>query len=800
MAESTFLLIPLVSLGAGFATFLLLQFLGRTGWRFPVPTIDRRTADIIFCLMACAYFVTFSALSILRHLSFNSDGYDLSIFDQVVWNSLHGHLFETSILPDITLLLSQRFSPILLALVPLYALWSSPIVLMVVQTLGIAVAAFPIYWFARSRVGHALALTVAGAYFLSPALQGVNLFEFHEIALAIPLFSFATFFLLRRTYAPMLVCLGLTLLVKEDMAFVVIAFGLYLLLIQRKTRLGLGVSLFAMVWAVLLLQYVIPYFNGAPLGTGNYYYFGAGIAAGRGRYDYLGRTLYQVIETVITQPGLVLQHLFVPLKFDYVAALLIPLALLPLLGAEVAMLALPTLGISLLSDYAPQFSIDYHYSASLLPFLFFAMALGMQRILDWSKRIRSPGSARRLALAAFALTAAGLGYYFLAPGPLAQRFEPGLYATSAHTAIGHTLASRIPDDAVVVTQSSLMPQLSERRGIYGFPTIFDYCETGYVLADTTQISYRLRQQMWTDWFATRFFDTLAQPDGYILAKRKTPDQTVQIHFGDQMTLVAYTLPLTETVQGGQHLCPVVDWRADRNISKGYVVQAHLVDPQGHSNALDAHEPRQGFAPTNGWKVGQLVEDSFSLAMSPALAASAYAVTVSVYDPTTGTYLNAHDAADRDLGLEPVVTTVAVEKNKASITATDLRLQSPLIVDMQEIRLLGFETPVKETAVDTTLPVGFYWRARGLPRGDYAVAVQLRGPDGRVMLEQSSRPANNTYPTTQWALGEVLLDWHDLVVPADFPAGEYAMAVVLRDAVSQAPLGEAQVTTVRIKEK
>ena len=800
MAESSFLLIPLLSLGAGLAILLLLQFFSWKVPRFPIVAIDRRLADAVFCLMACTYFVVFSALSILRYQSFNIDGYDLSIFEQAVWNSLHGHILETSILPDITLLLSQRFSPILLAFVPLYAVWSSPIVLMVVQTLGIAVAAFPIYWFARSRVGHLLALAVASAYFLYPALQGANLFEFHEIVLAIPLFSLATFFMLRRTYAPMLVCLGLTLLVKEDMAFVVIAFGLYIFLVQRRIRLGLGLSLFGVVWAVLLLQYVIPYFNGAPLGTGNYYYFGAGIAAGRGRYDYLGSTFYQVILTVITQPGLVLQHVLVQAKLDYVAALLIPLALLPLLGAEVAMLALPTLGISLLSDYAPQVSIDFHYSASLLPFLFFAMALGIQRILAGSKRVRVPAPSARLALAAFALTAAGLGYFFLAPGPLAQRFDPGLYALNVHTDVGHELVARIPNDSVVVTQSSLMPHLAERRGIYGFPTIFDYCEAGYLLADTTQISYRVREQLWTDWFATQFFDVVAKPDGYILAKRKTPDQLLQIHYGDQMTLVAYTLPLTETVQGGQHLCPVVEWRADKNMNNRYVVQAQLLDAQGHSVALDAHEPRQGFAPTDEWNIGQDVEDNFSLPMSPALAGGAYQVTVSVYDPAMGTFLSAHDAAGRDLGAEPVVTTVAVGKNKASVTATELRLQSPFLVDMQEIRLLGFETPVKETAVGTTLPVGFYWRARGLPHGDYAVSVQLRGPDGRVMLEQSSRPANNTYPTTQWQIGEVLLDWHDLVVPKDFPAGEYAMVVVLRDAASQSVLGEAPVTDIRIKEK
>ena len=791
---SVHLLILVGALGVGIGVLLLLPVAQRRNVRLPFDVLDRNTADAVFYAMAGIYGVTFSALSILRHLSFNTDGYDMGIFDQVVWNSLRGRLLETSILPDITLLLSQRFSPILLAFVPLYAVWSSPIVLLIVQTIGIAIAGFPIYWFARARVGNWLALAVALAYFLFPALQGVNLFEFHEIALAIPLFAFATFFMLRQRYTPTLVCLGLTLLVKEDMAFTVSAFGFYILFVQRRTRLGLGVALLGAVWAALLLQYIIPYFSGSSLGTGNYYYFGAGIAGGRGRYDYLGHSFFEIIQTLMMRPGFVMQHLLVPPKLDYVLSLLTPLAFLPILGTELAMLALPTLGISLLSDFAPQFSIDYHYSASLLPFLFFAMTLGLQRLL------RQENAARVLALLALVVTASGLGYYFLAPGPLAQRFDPRRYTLDAHAAVGDALVSRIPNDAVVVAQAGLVPHLSERFGIYEFPAILDYCQTEYLIADTTRLPYRRYEQKWSEWFATKYFETIAQPDGYWLAKRKTPDQDLRIRFGDQMTLLAYTLPLTDTVRGGQRICPVLAWRADQDLPARYVVQAHLEDFQGHVYARDEHEPRAGLSPTNRWRSAQRVEDNFMLQMSPAIPGGDYQITVSVYDPATGQYLSARSATNQNLDTAPAIATVRVEKNRTSILASQLQIEEPLFVDMAEVRLLGFASLVKETAVGTTLPVGIYWRARNLPRADYEAAVQLRDPSGKILVEQASRPVNGTYPTTAWNVGEVLLDWHDLAIPEDFPTGEYQMAVVLRDATTRIVVGQAPVTTVKIKVK
>ena len=78
----------------------------------PIFTLPRRTADWIFVGMACAYVLIFGALSILRHESFHSGGFDLGIFDQIIWNSLHGRLFQVSILVKVSLSLGDHFSPL----------------------------------------------------------------------------------------------------------------------------------------------------------------------------------------------------------------------------------------------------------------------------------------------------------------------------------------------------------------------------------------------------------------------------------------------------------------------------------------------------------------------------------------------------------------------------------------------------------------------------------------------------------------------------------------------------------------
>jgi len=118
--------------------------------------------------------------------------------------------------------------------------------------------------------------------------------------------------------------------------------------------------------------------------------------------------------------------------------------------------------------------------------------------------------------------------------------------------------------------------------------------------------------------------------------------------------------------------------------------------------------------------------------------------------------------------------------------------------MGEIRLLGYTALPRAVRTGDTLPVGLYWRARGRPQGDYEVVVQLRDTNARVVVEEVSRPAAGTYPTTEWAVGEVLLDWHDLKLYPELATGEYELWVVLREVSTYQIRGEAPIASLTIQ--
>jgi hypothetical protein len=175
----------------------------------------------------------------------------------------------------------------------------------------------------------------------------------------------------------------------------------------------------------------------------------------------------------------------------------------------------------------------------------------------------------------------------------------------------------------------------------------------------------------------------------------------------------------------------------------------------------------------------------------------YAVVLNLYDQTRGQRLVAYGATGESLGDRPRVMTLPIAKNKSSVTADQLYIANRYFVDMQELRLLGYSELPDQVKAGTEFEIGLYWRARGKPRGDYWVVIQLRDSIGKIVVEQSTRPAEGTYPTTDWSEGEVLLDWHRIVLPPDIPSEEYQIIVMLKDILQDRILGEARLAATTI---
>jgi len=765
----------------------------------------------IFFLLFGTYIIVFGTLAAIRFMTFHTGyhdldtSWDLGLFDQSVWNSLHGRLLQNSFIPDAPNYLGKSFSPLLIALVPLYSIWASPIMLLIIQVVALGLVAFPVYWYAQLNIGSVWAVVLALSFFLFPGVQNITLNEFHDIALEAPLLAFAAFFLLRRRYVPFLISLGVAMLAKEEVAVIGLGLGLYILLVQRNWKLGLALVLFCIILSASLLQIIIPYFRGSEFGTGFYYFSSGQTGGGGGRYSYLGKSLPEISLTLLTRPDIVISKMIDPLKMKYLMDLLVPLALVPLIGIEVSAFALPTLAYSLLSTYPLQYSIKFYYFAPLVPFLFFGAILGIQRTRDWGIRVLGTGDlltkkyAVNISLATLVLTASIVTYFLQSPGPFGGDFQAWRYEFNDHAALGQRLIALVPLNQTVIAQNEYLAHLSHAPKIYEVP-LPDYRDVDYAFADSHAGWYAVHAGHWEVLRRTGFFETVAEQDGYWLGKRIAPQQSFLINFRDELTALGYALPITSSIQGGNVIRPVVFWRAEKSLATRYGMRIAVVDAQNHLWAEQEVEPHDGTLPTNRWERGKVIADQYALRLPPTMPAGEYQLVVGVHSIDDENFLEATDPARGVLGNQPTLARLRVEKNKGSFVASDLVKEQPLnelFVDMGEMRFLGYY-PFQDTIHrGDVLPIGLYWRARAKPRGDYLVSVQLRDANNRVAFEQSARPAANTYPTPNWDEGEVLLDWHDLALPRDLLLGQYRVATVLRDAATGATIGETLISSISV---
>ena len=78
----------------------------------------------------------------------------------------------------------------------------------------------------------------------------------------------------------------------------------------------------------------------------------------------------------------------------------------------------------------------------------------------------------------------------------------------------------------------------------------------------------------------------------------------------------------------------------------------------------------------------------------------------------------------------------------------------------------------------TLRFGLWWRASAKPSVDYSVFIHGRDSDNKNRFQRDRVPGDGTVPTSRWRIGDRVGDFHELMIPADLPAGTYKLVIGL----------------------
>ena len=123
--------------------------------------------------------------------------------------------------------------------------------------------------------------------------------------------------------------------------------------------------------------------------------------------------------------------------------------------------------------------------------------------------------------------------------------------------------------------------------------------------------------------------------------------------GSQVRFLGYDLS-SDTVQAGDAFSLTLYWQALRPMEIGYHVFTHLTTPSGQIVAQQDGVPRQGAYPTDLWRTGEVVTDTYQITVDPAVAFGEYELEVGMYRLENQKRLPVTDAAGQPVSNDRVL--------------------------------------------------------------------------------------------------------------------------------------------------
>ncbi len=422
-------------------------------------------------------------ICVVSYTQFQYAGLDLGIYNQVLWNTAHGRLFEFTFNESSYLVDHREW--LLILLTPIYWVVNQPLVLVVIQSVIVNSVVIPMYLLARTvfdgMVPHPkkAALFVAAAVLLHPTILNMQLFEFHVLALTAPLAVWWWYGIVTQRRFRWVFFIIL-LLMREDVAITTAGVGVLLYITEQKRWKEAAVIVIASVMWFAAMVWAGGYFS----VEDNPLFFSL--------YSWMGTTPLNVLQYMALHPLAVLRHVLSAGNIFLFLLFLMSTAFLPLLAFRRLFPAL--LGLSVYFFMGSiKIGMDiflYHYGVLITIWTCIAALYGYRRLFDDTKKWKVPFFTQKDM------------HYFAAPIVMVVLFSTwvffGLHWALLDIVKLHSedrsglraVMQDIPADASVMASDRVYPYLSSRQFLYSTK----YINSG--LKHYSSLAYQFRSFDW----------------------------------------------------------------------------------------------------------------------------------------------------------------------------------------------------------------------------------------------------------------------------------------------------------------
>lgn len=387
---------------------------------------------LLFCVGVLLFSIAYSTLSLVRHSHFQSGGFDLGIYDQAVWQYSRFLYPFNSIKEQIIFV--DHLTLTLPLLAPLYWIWDDVRMLLIFQAFWIGFSAVAIFLYLLKRNFTQIQSAILSLLYLTfYGIQYGLFFDFHPSAVGVGLLAWILYFWESKSWKIFTIAIVFLLFTQENMGLALL--GLCAIWFFQKKHLKLvflltAISILYTVFSIYVLGLLFP-----------------------GGYQYKPQWPANVSQFAIElfndeQKRQVWFYSFSWFSF------------IPLFS--------PGALIASVIDNAQYFVTGSQFNRMWSPFAHHRLALsafltvGAADVLFLLKKIKKVN----ITIVAVLMLIIALFLQYKFHYPLNKLSKSEFWLTESWMADNTAMLLKIPKDASVAAQQSLVPHLSHRKDVY----------------------------------------------------------------------------------------------------------------------------------------------------------------------------------------------------------------------------------------------------------------------------------------------------------------------------------------------